>query len=198
MRNAALLLALCALTACSLDHMLIAELDEVGTGGASAGGTSRVSAGGMGGAGAAGSTPSAGSGGVVALGGAQAGGEAGWVSLASGGFGGTILIGVVIPAAGATSETRCSCLSRQQEACGTDGITYPTTDCGDAGSCSPPEIECLHACPCNGDSASFNVDSFTWLPVDCVSMARCADGVVCMTFTGSTFDDTQTPCVTGN
>lgn len=193
MRNAALLVAVCALTACSLDHIVVAALDDVNAGGTAGADAGRSNPGGGGTAGAA--SP-AGSGGAIA-GGSQITGAAGRDFFGFGGVDGTTIIGSTIAEAGGSSVVRCSCLSRQAQACGTDGITYPT-DC-DAGNCSPPAIACLHACPClDGSGGSADTTSFTWVPAECVSMARCTDGVVCMTFTDGTFDDTQTTCPTSN
>jgi len=194
MRNAALLVGFYATTACSLDHVVVATLDSAGAGGwAIAGRTSSAGAGGS-----AGGAPSAGSGGSVFSGGSPAGGDAGGDSIASGGVVDTHLIGTIIGAGGGASETRCSCIGRRSELCGTDGITYPS-ECVDTGACLPPGIACLQACPCP-DGAGGNATTTTsdWFLMECASSAHCSEGVICMAFSGGTFNDEPTPCVGSN
>lgn len=128
MQNAAWLLGLLAVTACSLDHVLVAALDD-----------------------ASAEPPT--------TAGSRNDGAAGTVWYVPGGSGGAAAIGTLLPRGGASSETRCSCLDREvQESAG--------------------------------------MGAFTWFPVDCVPAAPCNDGVICMTFSNGSFDDTQTACAT--
>lgn len=189
MQHTLCLIGLIAVTACSLEHVVIAELDEAVAGSSpmAEAGRPTFTVGG-----AAGAAPSAAFGGTVASGGSPSSGDAGWVSISSGGVDNTV-IGTFTDGGGA-SEVRCSCLGGEQQACGTDGITYPT-DCGDAGPCVPPAIACLHACPCfDTDASSGGAPSLSWFSIDCVSTARCSEGVICMSVTNATPDNTQRTC----
>jgi len=186
------------LTACSMDHVVVAALDVAGAGGmttASAGSSQGGSAGKAAAATSAGSAPLAGAGGVLTTEGVPQLGDAGRVLIASGGSLGTIIIGD----AGATSLTACSCLGRSTEFCGTDGVTYPT-DCSDAGPCAPPAIACWHACPCldGGVENTGGQASTQWFALGCLSSAHCSDGMVCMTFDNAEFNDVQTTCPMSN
>lgn len=198
MKYAALLLGFCAMTACSLDHVVVAELDTAGAGGTPAvvAGNANANARADGTAGEAATV--AGSGGALGAAGAQAAGNPGSVVIGSGGTVDNTIIGTLITSGGGTTELRCSCVSRQAQVCGTDGLTYPR-DCADSSACAPPEIACLQACPCldGGVDGGSSID-FRWFPSDCVSSARCSEGVVCMEFSDVSFDNSQTTCVLGN
>jgi len=189
MEKSALLLGLFAITACSLDHVVVAALDDAGAAGAFADGaggsmTNERQA-----------DPGAGAGGVAASGGSRALAGAGASSITLGGAVGSVLLEAG-GAAGATTEIRCSCLGQQPaEVCGTDGLTYPT-ECSDAGPCFPPAIDCWHACPCL-DAGSDGMGQATWFPLDCVASAQCSDNVVCMKFS-NVVSDGQTLCATAN
>jgi hypothetical protein len=182
MRNTALLLATLVTVACSVDHLVLAALDEAG--GANAGGSS---------AGAGSSGLSAGAAGNVSAGGSQTDSAAARGGSAQGGMDRIILgsaggnVDIRIGGdAGATSQLVCSCLGTQAEVCGSDGVTY-AAGCEDAGDCVLPTIACWHACPClAGESAE--PDTASWFSLDCAATAPCADGVVCMTFSNVTPD----------
>jgi len=193
MRNVAILVGIHALAGCSLEHIVVAALDESGGGGAAAeAGTTNAAR-----AGAASLFASAGAGGLGAAGGALPEGDAGRVSITSGGVVDNTVIGTLI-AAGGDAQMHCSCLGHQAQVCGTDGLTYPR-DCGDAGTCAPPEIACLNACPClDGGLDNGGSSDFFWFPKDCVPMAQCSEGVVCMGFSDGTLNDTQSTCSTSN
>ncbi|HEX2673452.1 MAG TPA: hypothetical protein VHM25_21370 [Polyangiaceae bacterium] len=188
MRYAALLVGFYATTACSLDHVVVAELDSAGAGGSPlvvAGGPSAAGAGG-----AAGAAPSAGSGGSLFSGGSPALGDGGGATFAAGGVVDTLIIGD----GGGGSEMRCSCMGQTSELCGTDGITYPS-QCVDAGICSPPGIACAQACPCpDGGIGNLPTTPSEWFPQGCASSAHCSEGVICLAFSGATFNDQPTPC----
>jgi len=191
MRYAALLIGFYATTACSLEHVVVAELDIAGAGGsplAPAG-----SAGSAGAGGSAGAVPSAGSGGSLFSGGSPAVGDAGGATFSVGGVD-THIVGTIIGEGGGGSEKRCSCIGKTSELCGTDGITYPS-QCVDAGTCSVPGIACLQACPCpDGQTGNLPTTTSEWFPEECSSSAHCSEGVICMTFSGATFNDEPTPC----
>jgi len=183
MRNAALLLGSLIIVACSVDHLVVAALDQAG--GANVGGSS-ASAGSSGLAtSVAGAVSSGGSQSRAgaAQGGAAAQGGTDRIILSSGGTNVDVRIG---GDAGATSELVCSCLGEQAELCGSDGVTYAAI-CEDGGACLAPTIACWHACPClEGESADAGVSS--WFSADCADTAPCADGVICMTFNNVTRD----------
>jgi hypothetical protein len=181
MRNAALLLGTLVTVACSVDHLVLASLDEAvdpNVGGSSA-------SAGMSGL-------SANAAGDVNLGGSPLGGSAGLDAAAQGGrdrmilaSGGSNVDIRISGDAGATSELVCSCLGTQAQVCGSDGITYAA--CTGEGACIVPTIACWHACPClAGESA--DMDMVSWFSMDCAPAVACADGVICMTFSNVTPD----------
>jgi len=198
MQKAMWLVGFVTLTACSMEHVVVAALDGAGAGGAlatSAGSTPGGSGGSASAQTSARSPTIAGGGGVVTTEDFPQVGGAGRVFIASGGGAGTIFIGE----AGGTSLIACSCLGRSSEFCGTDGVTYPT-DCSDAGPCAPPAIACWHACPClDGGLENTGGQAATqWFALDCGSSARCSDGMVCMMFSSAEFNDVQTTCPMSN
>jgi hypothetical protein len=196
MRNTALLLGFVGITACSVDHIVVAALDNVSAAGAFAAGAGGSTAAGGEGARPADAGASAGLGGEVALGGGGSRGEAeaGGFSITWGGAVGSAVLLDAAGAGGATTEIRCSCLGQQAaQVCGTDGLTYPA-ECGDAGPCLPPAIDCFHACPCL-DAGVGGMAEASWFPLECAATAPCSD-VVCMMF--SNVRDTPTLCATTN
>ena len=187
MRNTALSLGIMIVTACTVDHITVAALDEMSAAGAAASGAP------AGGAGSAGASGNAGSGGAVPSAGAQPEGDAGRGLLTSGGSAGSDLLRNLAGEGGVTSELRCSCLGQQQpQFCGSDGITYPI-ECSDGGTCLPPSIDCWHACPCLPSDQ--DAGTVSWFSVDCVPMTQCTEGVVCMMFSNVS-PDTQSTCTT--
>jgi len=183
MRNAALLIVILAVGACSLDHVVVAALDDQHAAGA-AGAAGAVGAAGA--AGAAGAIGAAGTGGVVTFGGSSGrGGDS--VTIITGGTGDIFLLGSA-GEGGVTSQVRCSCKGQQAQVCGSDGLTYPDS-CSDGAVCSPPVIACWHACPClDGEAGSMGgMVGSVWLPQSCVSTAQCADNRICLIFTDAPF-----------
>ncbi|HYP75035.1 MAG TPA: hypothetical protein VER12_03735 [Polyangiaceae bacterium] len=192
MQYSALLFGSLALIGCSLDHVVLAELDQAGAAGALAGAatSSPIAVGGS-----ANTSVSAGTGGLM-MAAIQAAGEAGQLQFASGGAVQNGAARSSAGEAGAFSELRCSCLGGQQgQLCGSDGITYPA-ECSDAGPCIPPAVACWHACPCLATDAE-GVGTTTWFPPDCVAATECRDGVVCMMFTDIS-PDSPSACSTAN
>lgn len=189
MLSARWLLGFVAVTACSVDHVVVAALDDAG------GGAGMMNnAAGIGGGGAAPIAANGGSGALAATGGGLlTGGETDRILIASGGNAQSVLIGELGGDAGATSLKRCSCLGQTSQMCGTDGITYPN-ECGDAEPCVPPAIACWHACPCLDDGVEMTGPdaATTWYTVDCIPTAGCSVGVVCMQFTNAELNDLQT------
>lgn len=184
MQSAASFTVLFAITGCSLDHVVVAALDDVSAAGSMA--TTTAAAGG----GAA----NAGSGGEAVSGRSPTSGTGGTVWIVSGGSGGSVSIGSSTAEPESGSETRCSCLGQTREVCGTDGVTYPTA-CGDAENCMPPGIACLQACPCGDENVgSAGVAAFSWFPASCVTTARCREGVVCMSFSDRELSSTPPSC----
>jgi hypothetical protein len=193
MRNAAWLVGVIGVAACSFDHIVVASLDEASAGTGNSAGTTPAAPP----AGLVGGAPSAGTGGTAGSPLARTEGDAGRVVIASGGVVDSPVIGTIIGDGGGASVTRCSCTGGStSELCGTDGITYPT-ECPDAGPCIPPGIACLQACPCpDGGVESAGTTTFTWFPEECVSTAHCTEGMICMTFRDA--DITPTACVGSN
>jgi hypothetical protein len=196
MRDALLLLGLIAVTACSLDHVVVAALEDGGVNGSSAGDASSSRAGS---AASAEAPANAGSAGTRASPGLTAEGEAGRASTAAGGSADR---GVLLTAAGAggvTDKLLCSCLDQQLEFCGSDGVTYPT-ECGDAGPCFPPAIDCWHACPCLDPELDAGADvtsTTSWFSPDCLPSTPCTGDSICMMFS-DVDNDAQTICATAN
>lgn len=188
MRNLAMLIGVHALLACSVDHLVVARLDDAGSAGAPTAGAGEDSAGAPDLAGSAGSaglnentSGASGSAGTPSTG---AAGDAGVLITSFGGDVGVLIGGD----AGASSQFICSCLSNQSELCGTDGVTYDgvnlQSSCEDGGACSPPSIACWHACPCNpGESSDLN-STTTWFTPDCAGSAQCTGDFTCMAFSG--------------
>jgi hypothetical protein len=183
MRNAALLMGTLLLAACSIDHIVVAALDQAA--GANTGGASGAGAGSSGLlASAAGEVTVGGSfpqGGTAPQGGAAPQGGTDRILLTSGGSNVDVRIGAD---AGATSETICSCSGQQTQLCGSDGITY-TADCEEGSTCLAPTISCFHACPCLAEEPA-DTEVITWFPQACAPMAQCTEGFFCMTFTNVT------------
>jgi len=170
MRNIALSIGI-IVTACSIDHLTVAALDDSNAAGTSASGSPAAAA----------VSGSAGSGGVVTFAGSSSGGAAGSVLLVNGGAAGSHLIGDLAGEGGLASELRCSCLGQQRpQFCGSDGITYPI-ECSDGGTCLPPSVDCWHACPCLAGEADAGTTT-SWFSVDCAPPAQCTEGIVCMSF----------------
>ncbi|HYP88883.1 MAG TPA: hypothetical protein VEQ59_12030 [Polyangiaceae bacterium] len=193
MRDALLSLGFVVVSACSLDHVVVATLEDTGASAASAGaaGSSSASR-----AGSAGALVSAGSAGTPAAAGVSA--EAGRASIASGGSAERGMLPNPGGAGGSSAVLLCSCLDQQLSVCGSDGVTYPT-ECSDAGPCFPPAIACWHACPCLDaelDAGAAGVTT-SWFSPECVSDNPCPSDFVCMTF--SNVDrEAQTICSTAN
>lgn len=185
MRNTALLLGILVVTACSIDHVMVAALDEASAAGAPAGGASAGGAS-LGGAGSAGARANAGAGGVVIAGASQSESDAGRVLITTGGSAGTDELRNLAGEGGVGSELFCSCLGTKSQFCGSDGVTYPV-ECADGDVCLPPAIDCWHACPCLTDDAG--VGTTSWFSLGCVP-SECTDGVVCMLFTNVVPDHT--------
>jgi hypothetical protein len=184
MRNVTMLMGTFVITACSLDHIVVAALEQAGgtnMGGQSGGaGSSGVSAT------AAGNETSGGSlaqGGTASQGGPAPQGGTDRMLLGSGGSNVDVRIGAD---AGATSEIVCSCNGQQAQLCGSDGVTYAACE-EDAGTCLLPPIACFHACPCL-DEEPADAEVITWFWQDCAPMAQCSNGFFCMTFTNVTPD----------
>jgi hypothetical protein len=190
-RASTLLLGFIAVTACSVDHLLVAALDDMSAAGSSEGGAdgSLTAVGNEGGGGAL-----VGSGGTAAFGGARSAAEGGGDSFILGG-GSSVLLGSA-GAAGDGTEFRCSCLGQQPaQVCGTDGLTYPI-ECSDAGPCFPPAIDCWHACPCL-DAGLDGMGEATWFPFECAATAHCSGNIVCMKFS-NVVSDPEPLCGTAN
>jgi len=168
MRNAILILGALVISACSVDHLLVAALDDAD--GGSAGGMINH---------AGSSGESANAAGNVASGGSRSGGMD-TIILISGGATSDLQIesdAGVDP--NAATKVLCSCDGGQTSLCGTDGITYPTA-CEDGGTCFPPSVACLHACPCLAGESASGVTS--WFSVDCDPTHQCAGGFICLMF----------------
>ena len=172
MRNAALLIVILAVGACSLDHVVVAALDDAGS---TNPGAVLGLAGGSGlNASAAGSGTSGGS--------PDQGGTDRFL-IGLGGSSVNVQIGADTDA-GVTSVLLCSCGAQPTGLCGSDGITYPPS-CDDGGTCILPEIACFHACPClAGESASAEVTS--WFSPNCVLATQCAGDAFCLGFSNVT------------
>jgi hypothetical protein len=187
MRKALFVIGMLAVAACSVDHVVVAALDDA-SGGSPAGGD--AGAAGADSGGQAGDR-SADTGGVGFGGAPASGGSAGIVGIlitSTGGFGADNAAG----AAGANSIVVCSCLGDEVAlVCGSDGITYPAS-CG-AGIDCPPAIDCWHACPCDDPPTSTGTRLF---PPECAP-TLCAGDVVCMTYTNAT-RDMQIGCAASN
>src|SRR6188768_2552717 len=179
MRDALLLLGFVAVTACSLDHVVVASLDESRAGSSNAGQFGRAASAS---AGSGGALVTAGSAGALAVAGSTVESEAGRVSLALGGSGGNGLPQATAGAAGLTTAVLCSCFGQQTEVCGSDGVTYPT-ECSDAGPCFPPAIACWHACPCADpelNAGAGGSGTTSWVSPTCVSPTACTGNLICM------------------
>ncbi|HET7543415.1 MAG TPA: Kazal-type serine protease inhibitor domain-containing protein [Polyangiaceae bacterium] len=196
MRDALFSLGFVMVSACSLDHVVVATLEDSSAGASSAGAAGSAMAGR---AGSAGAPPSASSAGMPAAVGATAESSAGSVSSASGGSIERGMLPSLGGAGGAGTALLCSCLEQRVEVCGSDGVTYPN-ECSDAGLCFPPAIACWHACPCLDAELAAGAGGTTatrWFSSDCVSDNPCTGDVVCMMF--SNVDrDAQTLCMTAN
>ena len=165
MRNIHLLLGTLAVTACSVDHVVVAALDDAGS--ADSGGTS-------GRAGSSGLTTSAA--GSVTAGGAQSTGGTDRFLLSAGGSNVNVQIGTDA----GTTQVLCACQNEPAQLCGIDGVTYPTP-CDDGGPCLVPMIACWHACPCvAGEPSTPPVSS--WISVDCIPTSPCTGDAMCLTF----------------
>ena len=178
MRNAALILGVVAVAACSVDHVVVAALDPPSAGRAAGGGS-----------GAAGSSVSAGTGGSVTA--SDAAGQGGRLDTANGGGAAGDPSQILTGDAGASSRTFCACLSTESHVCGSDGITYPTP-CEEGGLCWPPAIDCLHACPCLANEPDGGVTT-SLSPGDCVPMTPCSGDKICWILTNAEAEQ-QPPC----
>lgn len=201
MRNAVLLVGFVCITACSLDHIVVASLDDTSSGAPSmtvAGSASAgAGAGTAGSGGLGGNAASGGSGGVIASAGARATNETPGDSFSTGGIT-TTFTGTNLGDAGAASEIRCSCLGSSSYVCGTDGVTYSAA-CVDSGACTTPGIECLQACPCPESGVGGAPTSVpTLFTIECAATAHCSEGVICSKFSSVTFNDAPTDCINGN
>ena len=185
MRYSAWLIGTMIFTACSIDHVTVATLDDEAAGAPASDATTAS-------AGLAATGLSAGAGGVASSGAVQPEGAAGRVLLDNGGSAGSIFLLGSAGDSGVSSVTRCSCLGEKPQFCGSDGLTYPM-DCGDGGTCLPPSVECWHSCPCLVGEADAGVTSS--FSADCAPPAQCNGDVVCMTFTNVS-PNAQTTCTT--
>ncbi len=200
MRKVALLIGIHALVACSVDHLVVAALDDAGSAGdagANAAGAGEDTAAAPELAGSAGlNENTSGAGGFGGAPSARETGGAGVLLLTSGGDVGVFIGGD----AGASSKFVCSCSSNQSELCGTDGVTYDgvnaPSSCEDGGVCAPPSIACWHACPCNPGESSDLDSTMSWFSLDCAGTAQCSGDFTCMAFSG----DVKVTCgnTTGN
>ena len=184
-----------AVTACSIDHVVVATLEATSATDSRAGGAGGAVAGS---AGMAGAVANASSGGAVASG-DSGDSKPGRAASASGGSAGNGVLPNPAGAGGTASRLLCSCLEQQAELCGSDGITYPT-ECSDAGPCFPPAVACWHACPCLGaelDGGSEITSTPRWFSSDCASVISCVGDLVCMTFSDVDLD-AQTICASAN
>lgn len=171
MRNTSLLVGAFAVAACSLEHVVVAALDDAGSAGV-AGMMARAGSSGLS-ASAAGSVSSGG--GHLSTGGMDR------IILSSGGTNVDVQIGTD---AGTTTQVLCACENEQAQLCGIDGVTYPAP-CDDGGPCLVPRIACWHACPClAGEPSSPQVSS--WISVDCVPTSPCTGDAICLTFSNVT------------
>jgi hypothetical protein len=155
------------IAACSVDHLVVAALDDAGP--ANEGGA----------VGSAGTTSGSTAGKATWVGSPGQGGMDRIILIASGGGNVDVRIGAGA-SGGPPTAVLCACEDEQASLCGSDGLTYPTP-CEDGGTCAPPSIACFHACPClEGESASIEVTS--WFPSDCDPATRCSGDVMCLTF----------------
>ena len=172
MRNAISIFGALIVAACSVDHIVVAALDD--TGSASTGGMFDS-------AGSSGLSASAA--GTVTSGGSRSAGPD-RIILVSGGTTSDVRIDSDAGAADAsTTEVLCSCDGGQSSSCGSDGITYPTS-CDDGGTCFPPSIACFHACPCL-EAEPVGAQVTSWFSVDCDPTKQCAGGFICLMFSGA-------------